>query len=95
MKYVTFIKELTKKCADILPYILMLSVILDVLFFRSQICPTSRLNFHILKKVLETRHLEEIDYKMFHVESVFKLCIISLNGSTEQPTYVKLEIKAI
>ena len=41
----------------------MLSVILDVLFFRSQICPTSRLNFHILKKVLETRHLEEIDYK--------------------------------
>ena len=42
----------------------MLSVILDVLFFRSQICPTSRLNFHILKKVLETRHLEEIDYKI-------------------------------
>ena len=40
----------------------MLSVILDVLFFRSQICPTSRLNFHILKKVLETRHLVEIDY---------------------------------
>ena len=64
MKYVTFIKELTKKCADILPYILMLSVILDVLFFQSQICPTSRLNFHILKKVLETRHLEEIDYKI-------------------------------
>ena len=58
MKYVTFIKELTKKCAEFLPNILMLSVILDVLFFRSQICPTSRLNF------LETRHLEEIDYKI-------------------------------
>ena len=41
-----------------------LSVILDVLFFRSRTCPTSRLNFHILKKVLETRHLEEIDYKI-------------------------------
>ena len=64
MKFVTSLKELTKKCADILPYILMLSVILDVLFFRSQISPTSRLNFHILKKVLETRHLEEIDYKI-------------------------------
>ena len=59
MKYVTFIKELTKKCADILPYILMLSVILDVLFFRSQISPNSRLNFQILKKVLKTRHLED------------------------------------
>ena len=42
----------------------MLSVILDVLFFRSQISPTSRLNFHILKKVSETRRLEEIDYKI-------------------------------
>ena len=64
MKYVTFMKELTKKCADILPYILMLSVILDVLFFRSQISPTSRLNFHILKRGLETRHLEKINYKI-------------------------------
>ena len=32
---------------------------------------------------------------IFHVESDFKLCIISLGGSTEQPTYVKLEIQAI
>ena len=50
----------------------MLSVILDVLFFRSQICPTSRLNFHILKKVLETRHLEEIDYKTTRLQIYFE-----------------------
>ena len=30
---------------------------------------------------------------IFHVESDFKLCIISLNGSIEQLTYVKLEIE--
>ena len=32
---------------------------------------------------------------IFHVKRSFKLCIISLNGSTEQPTHVKVEIKAI
>ena len=37
-------------------------IYIDVLFFVSLIYPTFRLNFHILKKVLETRHLVEIDY---------------------------------
>ena len=32
---------------------------------------------------------------IFHVKRSFKLCIISLNGSTEQPIHVKVEIKAI
>ena len=69
MKYVTFIKELTKKYADILPYILMLSVILDVLFFRSQIFSTSRLNhtvkFHNLHNATQLQlilTLNFIDY---------------------------------
>ncbi len=34
------------------------------MFFQSQIWSTSRLNFHILKKVLDTKHLGETDYKI-------------------------------
>ena len=64
MKYVTFIKELTKKMCRYFTIYIDVECNIRRLFFQSQICPTSRLNFHILKKVLETRHLEGIDYKI-------------------------------
>jgi len=65
----------------------MLSVILDVLFFRSQICPTSRLNFHILKKVLETRHFNlcfhQWNLHVWKENNLFSIltngCLFSLN----------------
>jgi len=65
MKYVTFIKEFTKKmCRYFTIYIDVEGNIRRFIFFGSQISPTSMLNFHILKKVVETRHLGEIDYKI-------------------------------
>ena len=53
MKYVIYMKELTKKMCK------YFTIYIDV-ESKSVICPTSRLNFDILKKVIESR----IDYKI-------------------------------
>jgi len=87
MKYMTFIKELTKKMCTYFTIYIDVECNIRRFIFWSQISRTSRLYYHILKKVLETRHLEEIDY---NIKQRWYMTHDDLNLKTKKNFFVTL-----